>query len=349
MCASQSGQGRHERGLTLLELLVGIVLSLLLVLAAYGTSVVFTAAQRQAVSASATSAELTSTLAALKAEIAPAALGFVAGGANRCVKWNLSEGTFVANDQPFLPFAVTRDATTGHDTLEVVLTTDVKAATKVRLAANAFANAGSVMLRGWLPVTAGDRVLIAPKEPGDACSVRTVSSAEEGLPGPSYYFRLNLESATFGQPALGYFSNDTLSVLGQLDRRVIRVNSFGQLVMTSSLLGTGVEVPLLEGVMAWRVQYGVTDLVAGGNSIAWVNPEGAWASLSSTDMPRVRALRLGLLARSPQREKGCQATNTLPQLFGADVAVGSDPQWQCYRYRRAEVVVPLRNMVWGAS
>ena len=57
-----------------------------------------------------------------------------------------------------------------------------------------------------------------------------------------------------------------------------------------------------------------------------------------------------MLFRS-QREKpgadgNCEASLDKPQLFGAEI----DPpeaDWQCWRYRVATVVVPMRNLVLG--
>ena len=65
----------------------------------------------------------------------------------------------------------------------------------------------------------------------------------------------------------------------------------------------------------------------------------------------MRALRIGFVVRSPQPEKpkaagACEATTTLPTLFGA--AITPDvANWQCYRYRTAIVIAPMRNIVYG--
>jgi type IV pilus assembly protein PilW len=70
-------------------------------------------------------------------------------------------------------------------------------------------------------------------------------------------------------------------------------------------------------------------------------------------LPRVRALRIGMVTRSPQREKpnaagNCEASTAKPQLFGAEVEPDVS-DWACYRYRTAIVVVPLRNLVMGVT
>jgi type IV pilus assembly protein PilW len=348
MCAERrvprAAPPQHARGVTLIELLVALVVASLVSLAAVSVAAWFNASQRQAVSASATSVELASTLSAIKAEIGSTALGFVVGGVSRCPRWNLAEGgATLADEAPFLPFSVTRDPNSRFDRLDVVLVSEPRAAAPVRLAAATSASATSVSLRGWLPVRVGEQILIAPEDVGPACTVRRVTAVQPALPGGTPY-TLELEAAAFGAP-LGYLPSDRVSVLGRVDRRSYAVNEFAQLVLTSSQLPA--PAVLLEHVMAWRVQYGVA--AAGSGSIEWMEPDGAWGALDPGSAARVRALRLGLLARSPQRDKACDATTALPRLFGAAVDVAAaDPSWRCWRYRQAEVVVPLRNVAWGS-
>jgi type IV pilus assembly protein PilW len=72
---------------------------------------------------------------------------------------------------------------------------------------------------------------------------------------------------------------------------------------------------------------------------------------TAANLPRVRAMRMGIVTRSPQREKpdasgNCEASLAKPRLF--DVEIDPDvTDWQCYRYRVSTVVVPLRNLVLG--
>lgn len=77
------------------------------------------------------------------------------------------------------------------------------------------------------------------------------------------------------------------------------------------------------------------------------------------DVQRIYAVRFAVVARSGLREKAdpatgvCNTTTAPPAWAGSndgtsaaiDLATG-DANWQCYRYKTFETVVPLRNMIW---
>ena len=82
-----------------------------------------------------------------------------------------------------------------------------------------------------------------------------------------------------------------------------------------------------------------------------MDASGTFASVNASNLPRVRALRVGIVTRSPHPEKPnssgqCEASSAKPQLFGATVEPDVS-NWECYRYRTAEVVIPMRNLVLG--
>lgn len=350
MCVETTPSGLRQRGVSMIELLVGLVIAALVGLSAFAIAVAGSAAQRQAVGTGATSAALITALGGIKTEIGSASLGFTIDGEARCARLNMTEGgVVVADGENFLPVAVARSASSPFDVLRVVQATDTRAAAPVRLSAPAGPGSATLALRSWLPVSPGQRILIAPDAIGDACTVRTVEGVTPAVPGGTpYTLNLAAEPVTFAGPS-GYVPDAIVGVLGNIERRTIRVDASGNLVMESSLLGGS--ATLVENVVAWRVQYGVVvDPTSKG--IEWVDPTGPWALLDSATAQRIRALRLGIVARSPQREKvqagACVATTSSPDLFGETIDVAATlPDWGCFRYRRAEVVVPLRNIAWG--
>jgi len=84
-----------------------------------------------------------------------------------------------------------------------------------------------------------------------------------------------------------------------------------------------------------------------------VTPTGANLSALNTAWAQVKAIRYGLVARSIKREAACNVTTTLP-VWRPDGTttktfsnVGTNADWQCYRYRVFETTNVLRNLVWS--
>lgn len=109
-----------------------------------------------------------------------------------------------------------------------------------------------------------------------------------------------------------------------------------------------------------QAQYGIAN--AGSQQVnAWVDATGvgAWAApMTAANVKRIKAVRLAIVARSAQYEKPvagttCDATSTAMAAAWSTWATfntGTYPaDWQCYRYRVFEAVVPLRNVIWADS
>lgn len=352
MCADRSSRSGSQAGVSLVELMIALLIATLIGLAALTVTLAQMGTQRQAVGTGAAAAAAVTALGAVKAEIASATLGFTIDGKLRCTSLNMVEGATVFNGIPFLPLSVTRNPATQSDILVVMHATDPRAAAPVRIAAPIAPTAGSVSLTGWSPATAGERVMIVPSGSSEPCTVREVESATAAVPGGApHTLSLVATAASFGSPG-SYAADAEVIAVGRLQRTAISLNVDGQLELDSSESGAG-PVALLDNVVAWRVQYGVATTGGGLTEIAWKNPVDAtgtdnnWAVLTADKFKRVRALRVGVVVRNPQAEKGCQATAEKPVLFGTEVNLPAD--WKCFRYRRAETIVPVRNIAWGES
>jgi type IV pilus assembly protein PilW len=141
------------------------------------------------------------------------------------------------------------------------------------------------------------------------------------------------------------------------------VNGSNQLTLTdtSNPLTTTVSV-LTADIVALQAQYGVAP--AGSQDVnAWVSATAAtgWNTLDSGKVKRIKAIRLAVVARSSKRE----GTNvTFPCKDGTGTVVNAngpcvwsdsepvvnlsaDPNWQKYRYRIYQTIIPLRNIIWA--
>src|SRR3990170_25010 len=119
MCAPDPRPLHAQCGLSLVELMVAIVISLLIGLAATGSATLFNAAQRQGIAAGGATINAATTLAALKEDVAQAGLGFFGDTDYLCHRLNLSFGERDLSLDPFSPLRVSRDAD-GNDQIDAV-------------------------------------------------------------------------------------------------------------------------------------------------------------------------------------------------------------------------------------
>ncbi len=347
---------RGQRGASIIELMVGIVVSMIVGIVALASAITFTASQRQGISAGNTVMNAAGALAAIKTDVAGAGLGFFNLQASMCTALNLSKGATINYDNAsFVPVLITSGTTS--DQVDVLAGTDVSAGAPVLVKTDTDTSA-TVALQSLLPVVANQAILIAPATPTDPCVIRTVT----GVAAATALAPLTLTLANTGAYNQGSFTTNPtyagatgvlaakVSLLGSLQWSRYRVSA-GELILERPLDGTS--AVLARNVVGMRVQYGVSAAAGTDTLSSWESATGAtgFAPLTNAQLGRVRALRIGLVVRNTQREKpdpsgNCEATASMPSLFGT-AATPDVTDWRCYRHSVAEVVVPLRNIVFG--
>ncbi len=94
---------------------------------------------------------------------------------------------------------------------------------------------------------------------------------------------------------------------------------------------------------------------ATGTGCAYTGTNGTWAAPDARNVMRIKAIRMAVVARSPLKEKPATpggACTTTPNALtawtgGPAIDLTADADWQCYRYRIYETVIPLRNVIWA--
>jgi type IV pilus assembly protein PilW len=125
--------------------------------------------------------------------------------------------------------------------------------------------------------------------------------------------------------------------------------------------------PVVDGIVQLQAQYGFDADNDGAISTAeWRNgcaaagqlpagAGGACIAATAAHWGLILAVRLAVVARSGQPERPdpttflCNTTTvaTAPSWNnGTAIDVTTDPDWQCYRYRVFETVIPIRNLIW---
>lgn len=129
------------------------------------------------------------------------------------------------------------------------------------------------------------------------------------------------------------------------------------LTVTDILSNQATATEVAEGIVNLQAEYGV-DTDADGIV--------EWTAAAPAVWTQLRAVRVGVLARSQQFEKNnvladgteVPVTPNAPTWAGgafvmtnldgtADTNPGTPNDWRRYRYRVYETVIPLRNMLWG--
>ena len=185
-------------------------------------------------------------------------------------------------------------------------------------------------------------------------------------------YEKNSRILSLGQTMLGGIVQTTYEING---------NSGLQAVASGGSAVDGTEV-LASDVVALQAQYGLSTTPQSREITQWVNPSGpTWGSAAlnpQEDAPvpsavidnrmRIKAVRIAVVARSGKREgdvvttpcaenNAPAASNHGPCSWTDDSAASpapaidlraapGDTEWQHYRYRVYQTVIPMRNLLW---
>ena len=124
-------------------------------------------------------------------------------------------------------------------------------------------------------------------------------------------------------------------------------------------------VVIVPEVVNIQAQYGISASATNNTISEWVNPTDAWENPSAVDRSRIKAVRIAIVTRNSELEK-TEATQPCTTSDGTDnngpcawddssdqidaaprIDLSDDPNWQRYRYRVYETIIPLRNVVWA--
>lgn len=216
----------------------------------------------------------------------------------------------------------------------------------------------------------GDVVMI--NKGGGLCKMSLV--ATEGVHGYGYRGTSDTDNNIGLIPGTPLPSTgDKLTCMGdwQEYRYVVEDNELQRNTITGNPADNEEDNVLVDEVVSLQAQYGISATPESNRVTEWKNATGAWAPASlEADVNlrnRIKAVRVAVVTRSGQREndvvtQACitnQGTENNGPCAWDDTeydpaprinlvplyAVGSE--WQHYRYRSFETIVPLRNMLWS--
>lgn len=161
------------------------------------------------------------------------------------------------------------------------------------------------------------------------------------------------------QDTIGDLGSD-FSCLGRWDEVTYRVSN-GNLERNGT--------PVVADIVNLQAQYGISNSADSNTITQWVEPTGStWAAPTVANRNLIKAVRIAIVARNPQIDTAvvtaaCNSANFTGLCAWQDVPVGgaistaspapainlssADANWGRYHYRVFETIIPMRNVVWS--
>ncbi|MFZ6687739.1 PilW family protein [Undibacterium sp. SXout11W] len=340
---------KAQSGFSMIELLVGVLISMMVVLAIAGTAQFLELQKRITVGKNSTLETLAITTNTLEEDIRMAGFGL-----SSCPVTHLVS----SNDTEDLTRAVTITAGADNkssDTLQLVYGDSQFGISKSFLTAMTDKNF-SVNYAGQL--TSGSLALISD---GTSCDVYFVNA------NPTPNAAHNSYAVTYGTDADAYGNSWTDSTVRKAGAMVLGFNSIKNL--TYSLNGTSLQVNdavagtpaslVADNIVMVRFYYGLKDgsfVAANSKNNAGTDYSPAGLKATPSNLKNIKSIRMFIVARSPVLNKPgakniCTTTTSAPSSWtgGPVIDLSTTANWGCYRYSTSDLIVPLKNVLLSAS
>lgn len=350
---------RHG-GFTLIEILISVVIGLLGIVVMFQVLTLWDSLKRT--TAAGSDAQISGTVAmfALERDIKPAGMGFGKGADGLpvpslgCKVSAKSPQAFsaVAASPDFFSLVPVRIIDGAAGAPDQIVTVSGNSSLFVSTQKFKDSTASTKTIDGsYGGFKVGDVVVAGGATAAADCQLLEVSDvATPGVIGHATALRFNPAPAAIAATS-GFLYN-----LGPLPQRNVWSIQNEKLYRQDSLYSAA-DTEVADNVIDLQAQYGVDSAAGGGTADDGILVDGDWTATepAAADWKRVIAIRVALLTRSQQFEK-TQVTPAAPSWAGgaftmANIAgaAGDVADWQRYRYRVYEKVIPLRNMVWGGD
>ncbi len=349
----------NQKGFSLIELMVGLVIGLFVSLAIYNVFGVFEKQKR--VTTGNSDAQTNGAIAIYNLQRDAEKAGFA----------------LPVYSTDFTPFNCPINTTFDHDNnagtaqigLSPVVITDGGAASDVvsiRLGDSMRGGIPTPMIAGTganiaqvdttIGCGVGDTVLVMRDPPSNGCSITRTTAITAAAPR-----RVTFVAST------NVASGNNFSCLGVWNE--LRYSIVANQLTRSGEIVAGIpsanSVPIVADIVNMQAQYGVSATANSNRVVQWVDAIGSWAPAAITvaDRNRIKALRVAIVARNGLLEN-TNVTTAAP-IAWQDVPVGgaitvaspapvinlatTDANWRRYRYRVYESIIPIRNVIWSGS
>ncbi len=377
-------QRRAQRGFSIIEIMVGVVIGLLAVLVTYQIFNVSEGFKRNttAVADAQQNGLLSSFLMSLQLSNANNGIAVSGQDLDSCPSDGTAPDTQIKTTLRPIPVMITDG---GSDMTPDKFVVNYGSTSRLIIPAN-FKSLPSIPIDGNFIVqsptgfTKGDQVVII--EPGTSgagrCAMTTVTAVYDGLETTAIDNSAGATAAistangyvslhhTANLPSISYNADAVVLNVGPTPQR-IQYDIDSEALRSKDLIQDTAPQPIASNVVNMKAQYGI-DTDNDGLADKWVkavdgsdgdfSPAGVLA-MSYADLSRIKAIRLAVVVRSDQFDRSLGDWSPSPKVFADCDGLTACPTalamtWPKqtgpdgnYRFRVYETVIPLRNAIWN--
>jgi type IV pilus assembly protein PilW len=363
-----------QRGFTLIELMIGLAVSLVTTLAI--TQILLTSESQKRTTTSGSDAQVSGVLAmdTLRNSIQMAGYGFTNLPASNsilgCPLETKFKGSSVVGFAPnLIPVVITDGASSAPDSIRVLSSSKSSFSIPHTMIDPGYV-AGNATLGNAFPVAAStgaavNDIMVAATDDTAKCQVFQATSVTSTSIGRVDDTGWN--STGFPSNAFNAVTNSVIINMGQFDDVNYSVSNAGNLQFNRLVLAadftpsyTG-NVNLYSNIVNMQAYYGKATAAKTAVTV-WDNT----TPTTNANWLLVQAVRIAVVSRSDQYEKtevttadplwdvGSGSTITGAATCGASKCItlkipraASSTEWKHYRYKVFDSIIPLRNMLWG--
>ena len=340
-----------QQGFTLVELMVGLVIGLIATLAIMQTLSAFEGQKRTTTGTADAQVNGSIAMYNIQRQVQMAGYGLPIFDANalqnnnplKCSPSTIDDDANVATAKvEIFPITITDGGGTANDSIAVRY---FPSSTSGGLPTNVSNKSGSILgVDNNLGCSQNDIALVVS---GTTCYAGKVTTTNANLV-------LDTTHVTLTGPDVASMSFPSrLSCLGSANTITFAITS-NEL---TSQTNTNAAVPIISDIVSLQAQYGVSASATSNTITQWVDASGGtWATPTSANRNRIRAIRVAVVARNGLLEKNV-VTTAAPTLSWADPTASPVPtisltgtaNWDRYRYRVYQTIIPLRNLTWSGQ
>jgi len=360
MRPGHAGSRAAARGMTLIEVLIAMTISLVVTLAVYQTFAASEGYRRSATAGGDATFNGSLAMYSMQRDLRMAGFGLNAQALLGCRVFGYDGGTDPVRDLEFRlsPVTITQGAGGAPDTIEITFSSTDAVPAPVRLTQATPDNAADLRIDNGFGIQSGHLFIIG--EPGTDCTMAQATNTPtlekvgskdvlKRVSG-SYTTPFNTQATSRYNKPGGMGPDYTLAGMVFPIGNAPGVNRYyiqNDALTTDQVLQGNVAMPVAAHIVQLQAQYG-KDTDDDGAVDTWdevtPNAPNGWL--------QIVAVRIALVARSAQPERPdpatgvCNTTTQMPSWSVEQFDLSADAEWRCYRYRVLESTISLRNMIW---